>query len=85
MFAHTAFHKPTLTTVNDPTLKVYEIDNGLSWTLKFYASNTLIDVINLEHCRGSKLHSNVMKLPVLNEENKVIGTVLSVINNAVSY
>ena len=83
-FIHTGFHKPTMTTVEDPNLKVIEVDNGLSWTLKFYNKTTLIDVIDLEHPKGSPIHSRVKSLPVYDEDDNFLGTVEERSMNAIS-
>ena len=74
-FIHTGFHKPTLTTVDDPHLKVIETDNGLNWHLKFYCGNELIDLINLENPKGSPIHEDVKQLPVHDDEGNYLGTV----------
>jgi hypothetical protein len=63
-FITTGFYEPTLTTVDDPELKVFEVDNGISWTIKFYVGTTLIDVIDLEHLVGDKANKDVLNLPV---------------------
>ena len=48
-FIETGWHSPTLTTTEDPLLKVYENDNGYTWTIGFYVGNTIIDCINMEY------------------------------------
>ena len=74
-FIHTGFHTPTLTTVDDPNLKVFEIDNGYTWTMKFYVNNTLIDIINMESPIGTEINNNVKRLPVYDEDDNIIGTI----------
>lgn len=80
-FIHTGLHKPTMTTVDDPNLKVIEVDDGLSWTIKFYNRMNLIDVVNLidvidlEHPKGSPIHNSVRTLKVYNEDGVYLGTV----------
>lgn len=68
-FVPTGFYLPTLTTVDDPSLKVIEVDNGISWTLKFYVGFDLIDCINLEYFRPTMtIHPDVLRLPVYWED-----------------
>lgn len=74
-FIHTRYYAPTITTVDDPLLKVVEVDNGTNWSIKFYVGNTLIDVINMEHLNDSKLNQDVLELPVYNEVDELLGTV----------
>ena len=78
-FINSGFHQPTLTTTDDPKLKVLEIDNGLSWTINFYVGLELIDSINMEHPIGSEIHNSIKQLPVYFEHDvddyRVIGTV----------
>lgn len=81
-FIHTGYYYPTLTTTDDPNLKVIEIDNGYSWTMNFYVLNKLIDIINMEHLNGTELHPLVKELNVFNEDNIIIGTVEERIKNA---
>jgi hypothetical protein len=74
-FIHTGWWAPTLTTTEDPELSVIEIDNGYSWTINFYVGNNKIDIINMESLGGSKLHPDVFKLPVYNDEGIFLGSV----------
>jgi hypothetical protein len=72
-FIRTGWWAPTLTTTEDPQLKVIEIDNGLSWTIKFYVYDTLIDCINMESLNlertltifGSMVGSSLLKLKMM--------------------
>lgn len=84
-FIDTGFHLPTMTTVDDPSLKVIECDNGDSWTISFYVDNKIIDTINLQHPRGYKLDSDVMNLPVFNVENVCIGKVCDRLSRALTF
>lgn len=74
-FIHTGWWAPTLTTTEDPQLKVIEVDNGISWTIKFYVYDTLIDCINMESLNGGIVHKDVLKLPVYDDEDNYLGTV----------
>ena len=81
-FIHTGWWAPTLTTTEDPELKVIERDNGISWTISFYVGNDLIDSINMELFRGTKLHADVLRLLVYNEEGVLLGPLYKRLENA---
>jgi len=82
-FTQTGFHKPTLTSVEDPKLQVFFRDNGHDWQLRFEVDDTVIDLINLEYPKG-KVHEDVLKLKVICEhENKIVGTVESILRYAI--
>jgi hypothetical protein len=83
-FIHTGWWAPTLTTPEDPMLKVIETDNGINWMMRFYVGNTLIDCINMEHLRGKEIDSMVKKLPVYSDENIYLGTVIQRLEDAYS-
>lgn len=80
-FINTGFYPPTLTTFDDPELKVFEMDNGITWTIKFYVRERLIDCINMEHSIESQyffdlcdVHKEVLNLPVYDSyDNNFIG------------
>ncbi len=74
-FIKTGFHQPTITTCDDPSLTVNERDNGHTWLMHFYVGDTLIDMINMERPGKIQLHPDVAKLPVLDWDNQVMGTV----------
>ena len=75
-FITTGFHKPTLTTFEDPRLKVLEQDNGNTWTVSFYVGTELIDTINMEYLKLYVVHKGVLNLPVYESyNNKYVGTV----------
>lgn len=81
-FIHTGFHKPTMTTCDDPSLKVIEVDNGNTWLISFYAKTTLIDTINMEHLTGTEIHESVKRLKVFDQEGIIIDTVEDRIKDA---
>ena len=83
-FIHTGWHAPTLTTCDDPCLKVIEMDNGHSWTMGFYVGTHIIDCINMEYLRGTEINSDVKTLPVYNEEGILLGSVISRLESAYS-
>ena len=64
-----------MTTVDDPLLKVIEVDNGFTWTIKFYVGFELIYCINMEHLSGSEINNDVKQLPVYDEDGILLGTV----------
>ena len=74
-FSELGYHRATLTTTDDPNLDVVEIDDGISWSIKFYAGNILIDVINMEYPISSYVSTSVLNLSVKNDEGKYVGTV----------
>ena len=75
-FITTGFHQPTLTTFEDPNLKVIEMDNGVTWTISFYVGTELIDTINMEYLNLSIVHKNLLNLPVYESyDNRYVGTV----------
>ena len=77
-FTETGWYSPTLTTTEDPLLKVYERDNGHSWTISFYVGDTIIDCINMEYF--SNLHNinkKVLELPVYCSDSNVYLGILS--------
>jgi hypothetical protein len=86
-FVYTGLYLPTMTTVDDPLLQVIEVDNGISWSMKFYVGDKLIDCINLESPIGDELDANVLDLPVYEEwdENhyKMVGTVRDRLKEAI--
>jgi len=75
-FSATGLHKPTMTTADDPALKVFNCDNGIQWLLKFYVNDKLIDVIDLEMMVDSKMpwkivnaiHPSLFDVTVFDEE-----------------
>jgi hypothetical protein len=75
-FIHTGWWMPTQTTSNDPLLKAIEIDNGYTWTIRFYVRDILIDCINMEHLNGSEIHDSVKSIPVYDEDNNLLGSVI---------
>lgn len=81
-FIHTGWWAPTLTTTEDPLLKVIEVDNGLSWTITFYVGDNIIDSINLEYLNGTKLNDDVLKLLVYNDEGILLGSLYERLENA---
>jgi hypothetical protein len=81
-FIETGFNASTLTTVDDPSLRIVERDNGIRWHICFEVDDTSIDYINLENPRGYTLHEDVKKLSVYSEDNRLVGTVEEVYNNA---
>lgn len=83
-FVNTGWHSKTFTTVDDPLLKIIEVDNGISWTLKFYVGENLIDVINLECPRGHKLDDDILKLSVYDEEENYLGSVEERVKEAIN-
>jgi hypothetical protein len=84
-FIHTGYYAPSFTTVDDPLLKVIEIDNGHTWSIGFYVGNNKIDHINMEYLHGSPLHPLVKTLPVYNDEGKFLGSVAKRITYALQY
>jgi len=74
-FIHTGWWAPTLTTTEDPCLKVIERDNGNSWTMNFYVGDHLIDCINMEMLGGTKLNKDVLRLLVYSDEGILLGSV----------
>lgn len=81
-FINTGFYLPTLTTFDDPKLKVFEMDNGITWTFKFYVEERLIDCINMEYTWYNinycidfcEFHKEILKLPVYDAyDNNFIG------------
>lgn len=81
-FIHTGWWAPTLTTTEDPLLKVIERDNGLSWNITFYVGSEPIDYINMEMFNGSKLDADVLRLPVYSEEGIFLGSVAKRLEDA---
>lgn len=73
-FIHTGWWGPTMTTTEDPLLRVIERDNGHSWTIAFYVGHYLIDMINMEHFGGTKLNADVLRLPVYSDEGIYLGS-----------
>jgi len=73
-FIHTGWYAPSLTTTEDPDLKVIERDNGISWTITFYVGRHIIDHINMEWCRGTELDKDVLRLPVYSDEGIYLGS-----------
>lgn len=49
-------------------MRVIEVDNGRRWNLEFYRGNKLVDIIDLENCRGSKLPQYILQLYVIRED-----------------
>jgi hypothetical protein len=74
-FIHTGWWGPTLTTTEDPELKVIERDNGYSWSMSFYVGNHKIDHINMEMLGGTKLNKDVLRLLVYSDEGILLGSV----------
>jgi|TARA_R110000822_G_scaffold63780_19_gene156676 hypothetical protein len=73
-FTTTGFHKPTLTTFEDPSLKVLEQDNGNTWTISFYVGTELIDTINMEYLNLYVVHKDLLNLPVYESyDNTYVG------------
>jgi hypothetical protein len=75
-FVHNGFYAPTMTTTDDPNLKVQEVDNGISWNMYFtleFKKN--IDKINMERPGRLEIHPQVLKLRVLDVEGNDIGSV----------
>lgn len=72
-FIHTGWWAPTLTTTEDPELKVIERDNGYYWTISFYVGDHKIDCINMEMFTGSKLNEDVLRLLVYSDEGVLLG------------
>lgn len=83
-FIHTGFWLPTLTTTEDPELKVIERDNGVSWTITFYVGQHIIDRINMEWCRGTKLDKDVLRLPVYSDEGIYLGSLAKRLEDAIN-
>lgn len=81
-FIHTGWWGPTLTTTEDPLLKVIERDNGISWTITFYVGQHVIDYINMEYFRGTKLNKEVLKLPVYSDEGIYLGNLAKRLEDA---
>lgn len=73
-FVNTGFHLPTMTTADDPSLSVLEVEDGESWYLKFYVNNKLIDTIDMMAPHGD-LDSCVARLPVFGKNNRYKGKV----------
>ena len=75
-FSATGLHKPTMTTADDPALKVLNYDNGTQWLLKFYVNDKLIDVIDLEKLVDSErpwkivnsIHPSLFDVTVFDEK-----------------
>ena len=82
-FVTTGWYALTLTTADDPELKVIETDNGVDWVMKFYVGNHLIDSINMEYPKNIKLHHSVKNLPVYGEDGMVSGSVEKNLNEAI--
>jgi hypothetical protein len=83
-FIHTGWWGPTLTTTEDPCLKVIERDNGVSWTITFYVGEEIIDRINMEWCRGTKLDKDVLRLPVYSDEGIYLGNLAKRLEDAIN-
>ena len=83
-FIHTGWWLPTLTTTEDPLLKVIERDNGISWTITFYVGQQIIDCINMEWCRGTKLNKDVLRLPVYSDEGIYLGSLAERLEDAIN-
>jgi hypothetical protein len=81
-FIHTGWWGPTMTTTEDPLLRVIERDNGHSWTISFYVGHHLIDLINMELFGGTKLNADVLRLPVYNDEGIYLGSLEKRLQNA---
>jgi len=82
-FVSTGWWGPTLTTTDDPELKVIETDNGHTWTMRFYVGHHLIDCINMEYLtRLKKVDNSVKTLPVYNEEGVYLGSVIQRLEDA---
>lgn len=73
-FIHTGWWGPTLTTTEDPDLKVIERDNGVSWIITFYVGDEKIDRINMEGFRGTTLDKDVLRLSVFSDEGIYLGS-----------
>jgi hypothetical protein len=83
-FIHTGWWGPTLTTTEDPDLKVIEKDNGVSWTITFYVGEEIIDRINMEGFRGSKLDKDVLRLLVYSDEGICLGSLAKRLEDAIN-
>jgi hypothetical protein len=83
-FIHTGWYGPTLTTTKDPLLKVIERDNGVSWTITFYVGQHIIDMINMEWCRGTKLDRDVLRLSVYSDEGIYLGSLAKRLEDAIN-
>ena len=81
-FIHTGWWGPTLTTTEDPLLKVIERDNGISWNITFYVGQHVIDYINMEYFRGTKLNKDVLRLPVYSNEGIYLGSLAKRLEDA---
>ena len=81
-FIHTGWWAPTLTTTEDPMLKVIERDNGISWNITFYVGNHTIDYINMEMLGGTKLNADVLRLPVYSDEGIFLGSLAKRLEDA---
>lgn len=81
-FIHTGWWGPTLTTTEDPELKVIERDNGSSWSISFYVGSHKIDYINMEMFGGTKLNNDVLRLPVYSDEGVFLGSVAKRLEDA---
>ena len=81
-FIHTGWYAPTLTTTEDPSLKVIERDNGISWTITFYVGEHVIDHINMEYWHGTKLDNDVLRLPVYSDEGIYLGSLAKRLEDA---
>lgn len=81
-FIHTGWWGPTLTTTEDPWLKVIERDNGVSWTITFYVGKEIIDCINMEWWRGTKLDKDVLRLLVYSDEGICLGSLAKRLEDA---
>jgi hypothetical protein len=81
-FIHTGWWAPTLTTTEDPCLKVIERDNGHSWSISFYVGNHLIDYINMEMFNGTQLDKDVLRLPVYSDEGIHLGSLAKRLEDA---
>lgn len=83
-FIHTGWYAPTLTTTEDPALKVIERDNGISWTITFSVGEHFIDQINMESLRGTKLDENVLRLSVYSDEGIYLGSLAKRLEDAIN-
>lgn len=84
-FIHTGWWGPTLTTTEDPLLRVIERDNGYSWNITFYVGSHPIDYINMERFGGTKLNADVLRLPVYSEEGIFLGSLAKRLEDAYDF
>lgn len=76
-FIESGIDIPTATLINESDLEVIECDNGVTWTIKIFNNNNLVDTIDMENITITlNIHEDVKELEVYNfDGGDVLGTI----------